>query len=76
MSYIVLSLLKYSIVNTAKIISVVLETENIFSHKSQIASLEIAFVQLSSCVRLFDLMNCSLPGSSVLHYLPEFAQIH
>ena len=21
-------------------------------------------------------MNCTLPGSSVLHYLPEFAQTH
>ena len=21
-------------------------------------------------------MNCSMPGSSVFHYLPEFAQIH
>ena len=21
-------------------------------------------------------MDCSIPGSSVLHYLPEFAQIH
>ena len=21
-------------------------------------------------------MDCSMPGSSVLHYLPEFAQIH
>ena len=24
----------------------------------------------------FDLMDCSMPGSSVLHYLLEFAQIH
>ena len=25
---------------------------------------------------LFDPMNCSMPGSSVHHYLPEFAQTH
>ena len=25
---------------------------------------------------LCDLMDCSMPGSSVLHYLPKFAQIH
>ena len=29
-----------------------------------------------SCLTLCDAMNCSLPDSSVLHYLPEFAQIH
>ena len=33
-------------------------------------------LQLLSHVRLCNLMNCSMPGSSVLHYLPEFAQIH
>ena len=27
---------------------------------------------LTHCI----LMTCSMPGSSVLHYLPEFAQIH
>ena len=26
--------------------------------------------------RFFNPMNCSTPGFSVLHYLPEFAQIH
>ena len=31
-------------------------------------------VQLLSHVWLCDPMNCSMPGSSVLHYLPEFAQ--
>ena len=25
---------------------------------------------------LCDSMDCNVPGSSVLHYLPEFAQIH
>ena len=29
-----------------------------------------------SCPTLCDLMDCSTPGSSVLHCLPEFAQIH
>ena len=29
-----------------------------------------------SCPTLCNLMNCSMPGSPVLHYLQEFAQIH
>ena len=29
-----------------------------------------------SCSTLFDSMDCSIPGSSVLHYLLEFAQIY
>ena len=29
-----------------------------------------------SCPTLCDPMNCSTPGFPVLHYLPEFAQIH
>ena len=29
-----------------------------------------------SYLTLCDPMDCSMPGSSVLHYLPEFAQIH
>ena len=29
-----------------------------------------------SCLTLCGLMDCSTPGSSVLHYLPEFAQSH
>ena len=29
-----------------------------------------------SCPTLCSPMNCSMPGSSVLHYLPEFAQTH
>ena len=28
------------------------------------------------CPTLFDPMDCSLPGSSVLHCFPEFAQLH
>ena len=33
-------------------------------------------VQSLSCVRLCEPMDRSMPGPSVLHYLPEFAQIH
>ena len=29
-----------------------------------------------SCSTLCDLTDCSMPGSSVCHYLPEFTQIH
>ena len=29
-----------------------------------------------SCLTLCEPMDCSMPGSLVLHYLPEFAQIH
>ena len=29
-----------------------------------------------SCLILCDPMDCSIPGSSVFHYLLEFAQIH
>ena len=29
-----------------------------------------------SCPTPCDPLNCSMPGSSVLHHLPEFAQIH
>ena len=31
---------------------------------------------VKSCLTLFDPMGCSMPGFSVLHHLPEFAQIH
>ena len=31
---------------------------------------------VKSCLILFDHMDCSTPGSPVLHYLPEFAQTH
>ena len=29
-----------------------------------------------SCLTLCDLMDCSMPGFPILHYLPELAQIH
>ena len=31
---------------------------------------------LKLCLTLCDPMDCSTPGSSALHILPEFAQIH
>ena len=31
---------------------------------------------VKSCLTLCDPMDCSTPGFSVLHYLPEFAQTH
>ena len=30
----------------------------------------------NSSLTLCDLMDCSMPGSSVHHYVPEFAQVH
>jgi len=33
-------------------------------------------VQLLSCLALCRPMDCSTPDFPVLHYLPEFAQIH
>ena len=36
----------------------------------------VAIVQLLSCVWLCNPMDCSTPDVPVLHYLPEFAQIH
>ena len=32
-------------------------------------------VQCSSCLTLYDPMNCSMPGFPILHYLPEFVQM-
>ena len=29
-----------------------------------------------SCLTLWDLIDCSMPGFPVLHYLPEFVQTH
>ena len=35
-----------------------------------------SFSVIKSCLTLLDPMGCSTPGFSVLHHLPEFAQIH
>ena len=47
-----------------------------FSTAQQHLLLFIVVVQLLSCIWLCDLMDCSMPGFSVLHYLPEFDQTH
>ena len=36
----------------------------------------VVVVQSLSNVQLYDPLDCSMPGFSVLHCLPEFAQIH
>ena len=38
--------------------------------------LKLIVIQSLSHFQLCDPTDCSVPGSSVLHYLPEFAQIH
>ena len=40
------------------------------------ASCELLLFRAKSCLTLCDPMDCSMPGFPVLHYLPEFAQIH
>ena len=37
---------------------------------------ESCFLVAKLCLTLLDPMDCSMPGFSVLHYLPEFAQTH
>ena len=34
------------------------------------------FSVIQLCLAICNPMDCGMPGSSVLHYLPEFAQIH
>ena len=36
----------------------------------------VVVVYTKSCLTLCNPIDCSTPGYSVLHYLPEFAQIH
>ena len=36
----------------------------------------LVVIQSLSCILLFDSVDCSMPSSSLLHYLSEFAQIH
>ena len=38
--------------------------------------MQMVAVQQVSCIQLCNPMDCSMPGSSILHYLPESAQIH
>jgi len=43
---------------------------------SLLLACEFTSVQLLSCVRLCDTMNCRTPGLPVHHQLPEFTQTH
>ena len=49
-----------------------------FKHFSQLSSLTCLCCRSATnlCLILCDPMNCSMPGFSVPHYLPEFAQTH
>ena len=47
-----------------------------FRHLDRCIIILLVVVQLLSCVMLCDHMDCSKPGSSVLHCLLEFAHIH
>ena len=46
------------------------------SLKATICSSSLLSSVVQSCPTLCDPMDCSTPGSPVLHYLSEFAQIH
>ena len=37
---------------------------------------DFVVIQLLSCVRFCDLMDCSMPGFPVHHHIPVFAQTH
>ena len=37
---------------------------------------QLCYSVAKSCLTLCDPMDCSMPGFSVLHYLPEFAPVH
>ena len=50
-------------------------SDSFFKHLRLYSTFSVV-VQPLSWVWLCDLMDCSTPGSSVLHYLLEFAQIH
>ena len=43
---------------------------------SQVLNRAFSYCCLEQCLTLCDPMNCSTRGFPVLHYLPEFAQIH
>ena len=45
-------------------------------HKVTVLFQFVAVVQSLSHVQLYNSMDCSTPGFSLLHYHPEFAQIH
>ena len=54
-----------------------LPSPQVWCHRCDIsASFPIVVVQSLSRVWLCDPRDCSMPGSSFLHYVPEFAQTH
>ena len=52
------------------------EDENRSFEPARKFDIKYVVIQLLSRVRLCNPMDCSMPGSPVLHCLPEFAQIH
>ena len=66
-------ILEVKILSTEKKGNQVRPQSSIYNYEKQFKKIH---VQLLSCFWLCDPMDRSIPGSSVLHYLPEFAQIH
>ena len=69
----------YLYINTIQ--SLLLEIHNNIWNKSSLSYILVFLFKmilaiLSSCPTLCDPMDCSMPGLSVLHSLPEFAQTH
>ena len=48
------------------------ETRALTVHSKEVVYCSVARLHLTLCKR----MDCSMPGSSVLHFFPELAQIH
>ena len=47
-----------------------------YNHGVSLLDHKVCCSVTKSCSTLFTLMDCSIPGFPVLHYLPEFAQTH
>ena len=47
-----------------------------YVHSGSASQIRVCCSVIKSCSTLCDSMECSAPGSSVFHYLPEFVQIH
>ena len=62
--------------NWRAVVHGVLRSWTLLSTTTTKGAILLFVVQLLSCVRLCDPVDCSTPGFPVLHYLPEFAQIH
>ena len=67
-------------INNVVIVSGVQQSDTIIhirvSILFQILPPSVVDVVSKSCLTLCNPMDCNTPGSSVLQYLPEFAQIH